>query len=501
VRSHALGIRLQIVLALGGLLVVAFVPLFFAVVSLTRGVVHGMHESTARALVRGISVVLSEGPAPPSSAELAALLDRHAAAWGVSALATFDAQGHLVSSAGDPTAQLRLLEPAARSRTALNERGAAMAVSVPTHNGSLAALVSTEDDAAKSAPLLRLLAAYTVLFGFGLLTFAYIALTRLIVRPLDAISRAARRVADGARVLEVPERGPRELLELGFSVSQMTATLLANEGRMREQIEELERRARKLRDAQDRLIRSERLASVGKLSAGLAHEIGNPIAALLGLLDLLLQGDLSSAEQHDFMLRMRVETERIHRVLRDLLDFARPGSAALGGPQDAEPEGLVQEAVADVLALLKPQPAFRDLTLDVELAPELPAVTLSHERLMQVLLNLLLNAADAAPHGHVTLAVLRLASQVRISVEDDGPGIDPAIRERLFEPFATTKEIGKGTGLGLAVCRGLVESASGSINVESSSGRGARFVVELPIAARPSSATATATATGSIPTT
>jgi signal transduction histidine kinase len=100
---------------------------------------------------------------------------------------------------------------------------------------------------------------------------------------------------------------------------------------------------------------------------------------------------------------------------------------------------------------------------------------------MQVLLNLLMNAADATEgKGVVTLTAQRSSTGVQLAVEDDGPGIDPAVRPRLFEPFVTTKEVGKGTGLGLAVCRGLVESAHGTIQSDESHERGARFVVELP---------------------
>ena len=470
-------------LALGALLVLAFFPLFLAVKSLTRAAVHGMRENGAAALVRGLSTAIQASPTPVSSADLAALIDRDAGAWGVSALAVFDDHERLVSSAGEAALVGALQPRAGRPHTVSTVLGPAIAVSVAARNGTLAALVRSDDDAAKTAPLFRLLAFYTSLFAFALLTFAYIALTRLIVRPLDGISTAARRVASGARVLDVPDRGPLELLELGQSVSEMAATLLANEGRMRDQIEELERRAQKLREAQDRLIRSERLASVGRLSAGLAHEIGNPIAAVLGLLDLLLPGDLSASEQHDFLLRMRTETERIHRVLRDLLDFARPGTVALGGAQESEPSGQVEEAVNDVLALLRPQPAFRDLSLAVRVAAGLPAVSMAHERIMQVLLNLLLNAADACgPRGHVVLSAEAHDQHVRITVKDDGPGIDPSIRERLFEPFATTKDIGQGTGLGLAVCRGLVESVHGSITESSTRGEGAQFVIDLPAA-------------------
>ena len=480
--ARAMGIRLQIVLALSALLVLAFVPLFVAVAALTRATVEAEREHSARSIGRAVAAHVEEARRSRSPSELGALLDSEIGAGGVTALGVYDERGDAVFRVGDPDTASAL--PAAipggveRVRQVATAHGPALEVAIPGPSGTVAAVVRIDADASGEAPLFGLLGLYTGLFALALLTFAYIALTRLIVKPLDAISTAARRVAAGARAFEVPSRGSAELQGLAQSLSEMTSKLRADEQRMRDQIDELERRAQKLREAQDRLVRTERLASVGRLSAGLAHEIGNPIAAMLGLEDLLLQGGLSEDEQRDFLKRIKSETERIHRVLRDLLDFARPAAAAQGG--DDKP-GDVAEAVADVVALVRPQRSFRQVDLRVEAEPDLPRVTLGNERLMQVLLNLLLNAADAAAEkGIVTLSARRNGTGVRLAIEDSGPGIDPAVRARLFEPFVTTKEVGKGTGLGLAVCRGLVESARGTIQLDESYEGGARFVVELP---------------------
>lgn len=331
-----------------------------------------------------------------------------------------------------------------------------------------------------SAPLIRLLALYMGIFALGLLVFMYIAMTRLVVDPVDRLSRAAARVAEGARHLDVPRLGARELGELGQSLSQMTERLRADEEKLRAKIDEATRYAKELEQAQARLVRSERLASVGRLAAGLAHEIGNPIAAILGFEELLLAGGLDDADQKDFLTRMKRETERIHRILRDLLDFARPATTQ-GGATEAP--GSIQQAIDTARALLGPQKAMRDVDVCVEIEDALPHVTLSDEHLVQVLLNLLLNAADAVPPkgGRIDVRAKRTDAGVRVDVEDNGPGIAAEIRDRLFEPFTTTKEIGKGTGLGLAVCRGLLEGAGGSI-VSEESGAGARFVFTLPVA-------------------
>jgi two-component system, NtrC family, sensor kinase len=336
-----------------------------------------------------------------------------------------------------------------------------------------------------SAPLVRLLGLYMGIFALALLVFTYIAMTRLVVDPVERISRAAARVAEGARKLDVPQEGAHELAELATSLARMTERLRADEESLRGKIEETTRYAKELERAQQRLVRSERLASVGRLAAGLAHEIGNPIAALLGFEELLLAGGLDETEQRDFLQRMKRETERIHRILRDLLDFARPATSVRGADMPAA-EGSIATSIEAALALVRPQKALRDVTISLDVEAGLPLVAMAEDELVQVLLNLLFNAADAVPakEGRIDVRARCVPEGVRVEVEDNGPGIALEIRDRLFEPFTTTKEVGKGTGLGLAVCRGLCEAAGGTIAAEDATGRGARFVVTIPLAGK-----------------
>ncbi|WP_438016804.1 ATP-binding protein [Sorangium sp. So ce315] len=494
-----LGIRLQLLLALGALLALAFVPLFFAVASLTQATMGGVRASSARAIGRAIAGHVAAARATRSAPELSLLLEAQLGPDGASAIGVYDAAGALVDRAGEPEIAAALpasVEAGAEVlRAARTARGGAILVIVPAHArgeaaagaapaGSVAVLVPTDPSTVPAAPLVRIVALYTGVMALGLLVFAYIAMTRLAVRPIDALSRAARRVAGGARDLEVPQAGARELAELGQSLAHMTSRLRADEESLRTKIAEVERYAADLKSAQERLVRSERLASVGRLAAGLAHEVGNPIAAILGLQELLLAGGLTPAEERDFVERMKRETERIHKILRDLLDFARPAAVAAGDAGE-EPSGSVADALEDVLSLVAPQREFRGIELERDVAPDVPPAPLSHGRLVQVLLNLLLNAADAVPRegGRVRVRASRGAGGgARIEVEDNGPGIAEAVRETLFEPFITTKEVGEGTGLGLAVCRGLVEAAGGTIGVERGAEGGARFVVSLPAA-------------------
>jgi two-component system, NtrC family, sensor kinase len=476
------GLRLQIVLLLGGLLLCAFVPLFYAVATYTQVALRQVRHEHARQLGRAIAGHVSEALGQRSQEEIESLLNAQAGVGGVEALGVFSDNGRVLASAGNPSLIERLGRRFVPKEEALlevqAEHGIALAVVVPDRSSAVAVVLRIDEQSARAAPLVRLVGLYTGVVALATLVVAYFALTRLIVRPLDALTRAAGRVAEGGRTLQVPTGGARELVELGQSLRTMTERLLAEEQALRRKIDEVERATERLKAAQDTLVRSERLASVGRLAAGLAHEVGNPLAALMGLQDLLLESGLSPEEQRDFLRRMRKETERIHRIVRDLLQFARP--TAPGQGQQHQP-GDVALAVEETATLLKPQKTLNDVELLVELDNTLPRVALQTSEIVQIVLNLVLNAADACgPGGKVRLSATTAPGGVRLVVQDDGPGVSSKILDSLFEPFVTTKEVGKGTGLGLAVCRGLVESVGGTIALDASYTAGARFVVELP---------------------
>jgi two-component system, NtrC family, sensor kinase len=490
------GLRLQIVLALAGLMLLAFVPLFFAVASLTRATIVGARAQAARAVGRSIAAHVADVRAAPDASgrseagPVARVLAEHVGTGGVEAICVFAADGEIVACDGAlPDVAAMGVPPGAAAESVEAVRGTTgRSLQVVSHAGDAVVVtrVNVDADADRGPPLVRLVALYMIVFALALLVFAYFALTRLIVRPVEHLVDAANRVANGARTLPVPRSGASELLELGAAVQAMAGKLISEEATLILKVEELTDTTRRLTDTRAQLVRSERMASVGRLAAGLAHEIGNPIAALMGMEDLLMEGGLDTDAQRDFLQRMRRETERIHVVVRDLLDFARPegpSQAEVGPPVPAD----VGAVVDDVAALVRPQKLFRAVRIETSVTPALE-VALPAPRLTQVLLNLVLNAGAAvvAANRDAGRIVIRAravsATQARIEVEDDGPGISPTVCDRLFEPFVTTKEVGEGTGLGLAVCRGLVESAGGEIGVDASYGSGARFYVVLPLA-------------------
>jgi signal transduction histidine kinase len=296
-------------------------------------------------------------------------------------------------------------------------------------------------------------------------------------------------VAAGRRDALAEPRGAREVVRAARAFNAMTQELAAREADLSSRVEQLERATRELRAAQNQLVRSEKLAMVGRLSAGIAHEVGNPLAAIVGLTDVLKEGGLEEGEVRDFADRIGREAQRIHRTVRELLDYARaaPERSADG---EAE-EGEVGDAVAQVVRLLGPQKAMRGVSFAQQVQEGIPRVRVATDRLVQVLLNLVLNAVDAARGGEggseravaVTIRAAVENGRVVLEVEDDGPGIAPEVRAKVFEPFFTTKPAGAGTGLGLAICAVIVEQAGGLISAldRRDGARGARLRIELPI--------------------
>jgi len=337
-------------------------------------------------------------------------------------------------------------------------------------------LDSEEVDAAGALPGLLFL--YVGITAAAILLVTYVLLTRLIVRPLDELTRASERIAAGKEAT-VPVEGTAELARLAVSFNAMQKQLVEEKDTLRARLAELEAATGELAAAQESLVRSEKLASVGRLAAGIAHEIGNPLSAISGLVELVESGDLEPDEEREFLARVRKETERINRIIRDLLDFARadPGEA------DAEEACDLVEVVEDAVRLVGPQKDLRHVTLERRFEQDCPPARGSSARLAQVVLNLLLNAADAIDgEGTIRLEVASDDASVTLVVQDTGPGIPADVMEHLFEPFVTTKPTGEGTGLGLAVCHTLVERMGGTLTATNPPEGGARFAVALPVA-------------------
>ncbi|MGH7364535.1 MAG: sensor histidine kinase, partial [Candidatus Methylomirabilales bacterium] len=234
----------------------------------------------------------------------------------------------------------------------------------------------------------------------------------------------------------------------------------------------------KERDLQERLSQAAKLATVGELTAGVAHEVLNPLNIISGRVQLLLdRPDLDPAVAQSLQV-MTAQVTRLSRIAENLLAFTR--QRPLRRVRTAV-NGLVEEAVQAYEPLL----TEAGLRLERRYAAGLPELSLDRDQMVQVLTNLLSNAKDATPVGGVVTVTTGLAVEaekrwVTVAVADTGAGIPEAQRARLFTPFYTTKEEGKGTGLGLSVSYGLVRGHGGTITVESAVGRGTTFTVVLP---------------------
>ncbi|RPH71162.1 MAG: two-component sensor histidine kinase [Myxococcaceae bacterium] len=305
-----------------------------------------------------------------------------------------------------------------------------------------------------------------------LLTFGLLYLT--VARPLASVEREMQKLE--RLDWELDSRGAGPLLSRFQASLRRTAEALQTERNLtRRQLEDLAAANDQLTRAQAELVASERLATVGRLAAGVAHEIGNPLSGLLGWVSLAHTRAGGDSELGGYLREMESEVRRIDGIVRSLLDLGRPPRTEVGPV-------LVAPLVRSAAKLVGSGPEFREVTLEIQLDEALVALA-DPGRFSQVLINLLINAAQAiGGPGRIAVVGQRAGERVRIDVMDSGPGVPTEIRDRIFEPFFTTKSGGKGTGLGLAVSQHLMRAMSGDIAVGDSPRGGGKFTVTLPAA-------------------
>lgn len=339
-------------------------------------------------------------------------------------------------------------------------------------------------------------------------------LSKNVIRPMRRLMAVSEKIASGQhQEVSWEDYPPHEVGRLAQAMRSMSQSLEEKQAALEQKVRDLEAANRAVLEAQQALVRSEKLACVGRLAAGVAHEIGNPIGSILGYMELLLQ-EAGDPTQRDCLARVKGEAERIQRTVRALVEVGRPSGQRW---ELVDLRGTVDE----ILAMLKAHQGMRGVELNWA-PPREPHQLWAHpDQIRQVLLNLMLNAMDSlGGKGCITVRVGRVdrlpkesglvfsprrrddpadidfstfrrvppvsveAGQgpfVFVQVEDTGCGIPPGHLERLFEPFFTTKEAGKGTGLGLTVCFGIVESYGGRIQVQSEPGKGSVFTVFFPV--------------------
>ena len=320
----------------------------------------------------------------------------------------------------------------------------------------------------------KIVIVYIFLYGFVLVLAGYYLLQRNIIKPARSLLQATEDVSHGNLETRLPIAGPTEIAQLSVAYNRMVDALQQSQRETKKQIEILETTNHELQQTRNELIRSEKMASVGQLAAGLAHEVGNPLAALIGYLELLKQR-IKSSDEKDIVERSIVETNRIDFLVRELLDFSRPSETITLESID------VVSVLNSCIQLLKNQGAMPNIEIHNELPDSIPVIRIDRNKLQQVFINLLLNAVQSCEQGgKITLSAGDDTGSVWVGISDTGAGIAEADLSKIFDPFFTTKSPGEGTGLGLAICQRIVEEAGGKIEVESYLGEGSRFRVVFP---------------------
>ncbi len=324
-----------------------------------------------------------------------------------------------------------------------------------------------------------------------ILTFIGIhRISKLYLQPLARLAKRAEDYKEDDDLIFAVRKEDNELNRLSKSLNIMLKRISADKEKLRSTVLSLEKANIELKKAQKEIIRAEKLASVGRLSAGIAHEIGNPIGIVIGYLELLKQADITEKEKKEYIQRTEEEIERINTIIRQLLEVSRPSNAGRTAV-------AVHDLIHDTADVLRVQPLMSSINLSLSLDAGVHTVWADPNQLRQVFLNLIINAADAITGGNKeaggqlnistrlkndgNLAAQRSSAILEISFADDGPGIAEESLGNIFDPFFTTKDPGKGTGLGLAVSFMIVESLGGKMTGISEVGFGTTMIISLPI--------------------
>lgn len=301
-----------------------------------------------------------------------------------------------------------------------------------------------------------------------------IQFARNVSRPIRELEEVTKKVADGDFSQVIMVRGKDEIASLARSFNQMGEQL-------RDTMNSLELAVKSLHTKQEQLIASEKLASLGRLSAGVAHEINNPLAIInekAGLMKDILDLDRDLPQRKRFLAIVDSIMESVNRcrtITHRLLGFAR---SRVGVIEVFD----MNAAVRDVLGFLEKDILLKNVSLELLLSEELPLIANDRTQLQQVLLNIIKNAVDAVPdRGRISVATRPREGGIQLTIADSGPGIPEDAIRHIFEPFYTTKEKGKGTGLGLFISYGIIKKLGGGISVESALGEGTTFTIELPL--------------------
>ena len=367
-------------------------------------------------------------------------------------------------------------------------------LAVPIHGsdgrviGSIGAEHSLVPIFARYGQEMRLASLYLLINAIVLTTLGFLRIVRRFFKPLERLVRLAEQYRPDEQSVLLTSDDDSDFRKLSTSLTSLLDRVERDNQRLRQTVCELEEANLQLKDKKDLVLRSEKLASVGRLSAGMAHEIGNPLTIIQGYVELLGQDDLTFEEKRQFATKAMAELARIQKLIRQLLDFAGAGHL------EAQPMS-VNALIRDVLAFVTLEKSFADCRIVTRLLAEHDEIIADGDALRQVLINCLLNAADAITEtdrgtGEITIVttneVRAEAGEVLlVTISDNGTGIDTVNLTTVFDPFFTTKEVGRGTGLGLFVCHTIMEGIGGLIKISNQAGQGAEVELTIPLPQSP----------------
>jgi len=361
----------------------------------------------------------------------------------------------------------------------------------------------------------RVILSSIILDAVVLIIFGSFLLSRVLVKPLKELVQLTQKISEGDFSQKIEVTSKNEIGQLISSFNRMIERLKDNQESINNHLRTVESANKQLKQAQEELIRTEKLASIGRFAAGVAHEVGNPLGAILGYTSILEKNGIDREDSKDYLKRIEKEIERINRIVRELLDFSRPSKFEI---RDVE----INKVIENTISLISYQKNFKNIQTRLDLKPNLPTIKGDESQLSQVFINIILNGVDAMPNGgtleikteeyvvedlfpsrlqlpyarrrrgdpeesdywHLRKAdplssLLTKFSQgdrlVKIRISDTGVGIKKEDLERIFDPFFTTKSPDKGTGLGLSISLRIVESMGGEIKVESEVEKGTAF--------------------------
>ena len=361
------------------------------------------------------------------------------------------------------------------------------------NQGSIALIRSLEQVSGSILKARKIFFAYLLINVLIFTTIGFTRLLKLVIKPIQRLASLADSRTDLSDTSFFSGESLGEFTQLSLSLNRLLARIDGDKQELRATVESLKIANEELQRNRDEMVRTEKLASIGRLSAGLAHEIGNPLGIIQGYVDLLADTSLSDEDRKTFCLRATKELGRINDLIRNLLDLSRSSVAASVENID------LHDLIRDLISTVSVKKTSVPIAFQTDFTATDSEVVINSDGLRQVFLNCILNSIDGIEelenkkNGKIIVTTENPKSKpdkqkkqtISISIQDNGIGIEHEQEDAVFDPFFTTKEVGKGTGLGLAVAHNIIKTAGGTITMSSKADSGATVSITLPLSHNP----------------